>query len=227
MKVDFTKGLVPAIVQDENNNEVLMLGYLNEEALNLSLKSGYMHYFSRSKNRIWKKGESSGCVQKIKKIFLDCDNDSLVFKVEQVGSACHTGAKSCFYKEVFLQEQENNIEENNLKKNNPINLNYGILDNLYHVLLERKLEHKQNSYSSSLFKKGKNTMSKKLIEEASEFCFAFKDGDKEQIIYEGADLIFHLLVILANENIHFNALEQELEKRQGISGLEEKASRQE
>ena len=111
MQIDWQKGLIPVVTQDENG-EVLMLAYMNEEAFKLSCESGYAHYFSRSKNRIWKKGESSGNTQKIKQIKLDCDNDAILLKVEQIGAACHTGSRSCFFKELDILENSRIPSEN-------------------------------------------------------------------------------------------------------------------
>ena len=137
MQIDWQKGLIPVVTQDENG-EVLMLAYMNEEAFKLSCESGYAHYFSRSKNRIWKKGESSGNTQKIKQIKLDCDNDAILLKVEQIGAACHTGSHSCFFKELDILGNSRIPSENSRipSANTP---SYGILDELYHTCLERKL----------------------------------------------------------------------------------------
>lgn len=175
IKIDWEKcgGLIPAIITDAKDNSVLMLAYMNEEALNLSLQTGFAHYFSRSKNRIWKKGEESGNVQKIERVMVDCDNDTLLIYVCQNGSACHTGAKSCFFKEIkFDGKIESNIDEN--AKN--LRPKYDVLDEIYHLILDRKLNaDPQNSYVAKLFSKGENAILKKICEEAGEFAFACKD----------------------------------------------------
>ena len=175
IKIDWEKcgGLIPAIITDAKDNSVLMLAYMNEEALNLSLQTGFAHYFSRSKNRIWKKGEESGNVQKIERVMVDCDNDTLLIYVYQNGSACHTGAKSCFFKEIkFDGKIESNIDEN--AKN--LRPKYDVLDEIYHLILDRKLNaDPQNSYVAKLFSKGENAILKKICEEAGEFAFACKD----------------------------------------------------
>lgn len=284
MKVDWQKlgELLPVIVQDAGDGAVLMLAYMNEEALNLTLRTGYAHYFSRSKGRIWKKGESSGHVQLVREVFLDCDNDTLLLKVEQCGgSACHTGSRSCFFKEISLQKDGENVEspsacsaknstmqnftgansaaerstqnldavsQNSTLKNSAEKSPYGILDKIYHVCLDRKLNGESAlSYVASLYAKGENAYLKKIAEEACEFALACKDLSRSglyadvaresfgehrtgepryDVIYEGADLLFHLLLALAAHNIHPDALLDELARRQGLSGIEEKRSRE-
>ena len=284
MKVDWQKlgELLPVIVQDAGDGAVLMLAYMNEEALNLTLRTGYAHYFSRSKGRIWKKGESSGHVQLVREVFLDCDNDTLLLKVEQCGgSACHTGSRSCFFKEISLQKDGENVEspsacsaknstmqnftgansaaerstqnldavsQNSTLKNSAEKSPYGILDEIYHVCLDRKLNGEPAlSYVASLYAKGENAYLKKIAEEACEFALACKDLSRSElyadvaresfgehkageprydVIYEGADLLFHLLLALAAHNIHPDALLDELARRQGQSGIEEKRSRE-
>ncbi len=209
MKIDWEKtgGLLPVVVQEIASGEVLMLAYMDEEALNLSLETGFAHYFSRTKNRIWKKGEQSGNVQKIEDAYLDCDNDTLLIKVEQKGgAACHTGAKSCFFRRIadanLGGESEQNLtgadgrvltDELNLANESGPNLEhgqnlaaftaqakkpaYGIIDEIYHVILERKLNaDPQTSYVASLFKKGENAVLKKVGEEATELVMACKDA---------------------------------------------------
>jgi len=218
MKINFSKnnGLVPVIVQDIDTNEVLMLAYMNEEALEKTLKTGYAHYFSRSRNKLWKKGESSGHTQEVKEILVDCDNDTILLKVKQNGVACHTGRKSCFFTKLdtgeVVMDKEKEIE-------------YNFVDKLYHTLLERKQADPKTSYVASLYNKGENSILKKVVEEAGEFCFAIKDNDKKEIIYEAADLAFHTLVALALKDIHPEAILEELKRREGISGIEEKKNR--
>jgi len=218
LKIEWEKngGLIPAVIQDFETNEVLMLGYMNEEALNLTQKTGLVHYFSRSKQRIWKKGESSGHTQEVKEILIDCDNDTLLIKVKQNGVACHTGRKSCFFTNLEKSEVISEVEEE---------IEYNFIDKLYHTLLERKSADKNSSYVASLYHKGENSILKKIVEEAGEFCFAVKDDDKGEIIYEAADLVFHSLVALAYKNIHPEAILNELKRREGVSGIEEKRNR--
>lgn len=187
MKIDWEKvgGLLPAVVQESSSGEVLMLAYMNEEALNLSLKTGFAHYFSRTKNRIWKKGEESGNTQAIDEIFLDCDNDTILLKVVQNGGvACHTGEKSCFFRKISGDSGESNLasdERQNLTQEQNLNQAkkpiYGIIDEVYHAIIDRKLNaDPQTSYVASLFKKGENAILKKVGEEATELVMACKDA---------------------------------------------------
>lgn len=219
LKIDWIKSsIIPAIAQDYETNEVLMLGYMNEEALNLTLQTKLAHYFSRSKQRIWKKGETSNNTQEIKDILIDCDNDTILLKIKQNGVACHTGRKSCFYTRL-----ENNEEV--LKPEIDTNKLYSVVDVLYHTLLERKSASPESSYTAKLFSKGENHILKKICEEAGELCFAIKDNNSDEIIYECADLTYHILVALAFKDINPDRVKQELSKRFGISGIEEKNSR--
>ena len=220
-KVDWQKldGLLPVIVQEESSNEVLMMAYMNKEALELTLKTKKAHYFSRTKQRIWEKGESSGNFQIVKDIFIDCDNDTILLKIEQVGGvACHTGRKSCFFTKLESDEVVSQPKEEATK-------NYSVLDKLYHELLERKNADPKKSYTASLLQKGENSYLKKIVEEAGEFCFAIKDDDKKEIVYEAADLVYHCLIPLIDKNIHPDQIKDELKRRFGMSGIEEKNSR--
>ncbi|MSN95685.1 bifunctional phosphoribosyl-AMP cyclohydrolase/phosphoribosyl-ATP diphosphatase HisIE [Campylobacter sp. FMV-PI01] len=243
MKVDWQKcgGLLPVVVQDYQTNEVLMLAFMNEEALNLSLFTKFAHYFSRTKNRIWKKGQESGNFQKIEKIYLDCDNDTLLLKVKQKGVACHTGAKSCFFKEINLDGKFKKPTQNKTLKI------YDTIDEIYHIIQYKKLNASpQNSYVANLISRGENAMLKKICEEAAEFVLACKDltkfnkyakfniekfgehidgNPKFDVVYEASDLIFHLLVALATHNIHPSQIINELARRNGLSGIDEKKSR--
>jgi phosphoribosyl-ATP pyrophosphohydrolase/phosphoribosyl-AMP cyclohydrolase len=216
--IDWSKQeLIPAIVQESTTNKVLMLAYMNKEAIELTCSTMYAHFYSRSRQKIWKKGESSGNFQKVKEIYLDCDLDTVLLKVEQVGGvACHTGRESCFFNRIDTKESPSKILQN---------LNYSISDKLYHVLQERKFADSKTSYVASLFKKGENSILKKVVEEAGEFSFAIKDNDKKEIVYECADLAFHTLVALAYKDINPDLIKQELERRFGLSGIEEKNSR--
>lgn len=194
-RVDWQKQeLLPVIVQDVTNNEVLMMAYMDKEALELSLQTNIAHYFSRSKQRIWKKGESSGHIQTIHSFNIDCDNDTLLIKVTQEGVACHTGRKSCFFTELKSGDIQTEVEVN-------IDAMYGVIDTLYHTIQTRKHADPSTSWTAKLFAKGENTILKKVIEEAGEFTFAFKDNDETEMVYEAADLTYHMLVALAYKNI--------------------------
>jgi len=219
-KIDFDKqdGLIPVITQDNVTNEVLMLAYMNKEALELTLKTNYAHYFSRSKQRLWKKGESSGHTQEIKSVMMDCDNDTLLLKVDQKGVACHTGRKSCFFTDMKTGNITSGVEINTT-------VSYGIIETLYQTIQSKKNDNPEISYTAKLLQGKQNSMLKKIIEEAGEFTFAVKDEDIEEIIYEGADLIYHCLVALASKNISPDRIKQELSRRFGLSGIEEKNSR--
>ncbi|MCD8212763.1 MAG: bifunctional phosphoribosyl-AMP cyclohydrolase/phosphoribosyl-ATP diphosphatase HisIE [Campylobacter sp.] len=253
LSIDWQKvaGMLPVIVCEHESNEILMLAYMNEKALRLSLSSGYAHYFSRTKNRIWKKGEESGNTQKIVSAKLDCDNDTLLISVIQNGKvACHTGRKSCFFNNINLE----NFEISNDDKSEISKPKYDVIDELYHTIIDRKLNaDPENSYVASLFKKGENTILKKIGEEATEFVMACKDATankgivkipvikedikkdekavdmdektKNDIVYEAADLCFHTMVALACHNIHPSLVKTELARRFGMSGIEEKRSR--
>lgn len=219
-RVDWNKQeLLPVIVQDVSNNEVLMMAYMNKEALELSLTTGVAHYFSRSKQRIWKKGESSGHIQTIHSFNIDCDNDTLLIKVTQEGVACHTGRRSCFFTELKSGNTQSDIEINT-------DAMYGVIDTLYHTIQERKNADPSISWTAKLFSKGENTILKKVIEESGEFTFAFKDNDETEMIYEAADLTYHMLVALAYKNISPDRIKQELARRFDISGIAEKNSRE-
>jgi phosphoribosyl-ATP pyrophosphohydrolase/phosphoribosyl-AMP cyclohydrolase len=217
-KIDWSKNeLIPAIVQESSSNKVLMLAYMNKEAVELTLSTNLAHFYSRSRKKMWKKGESSGNLQHVKEIYLDCDLDTILLKVTQDGGcACHTGRQSCFFNRVDIEEKPSEIIQN---------IDYSVTDKLYHTIQERKLADPKTSYVASLFEKGDNSILKKVVEEAGEFSFAVKDNDEKEIVYEAADLAFHTLVALAHKNINPDLIKQELERRFGLSGIEEKNSR--
>jgi phosphoribosyl-ATP pyrophosphohydrolase/phosphoribosyl-AMP cyclohydrolase len=217
--IDWDKNpLIPAIAQDANTNEVLMLAYMNKEALELTLQTGYAHYFSRSKQRIWKKGESSNHTQEIVDILLDCDSDTIVLKIHQNGVACHTGRRSCFF---------TSIKENKVIIDQEVNTDaiYGVVDTLYHTILERKnAPASQKSWTNKLLN-DKDLMLSKIREEADEVCVAIDEESDEQVIYESADLLYHTLVGLGYRDISPDRVKQELARRFGMSGIEEKENR--
>ncbi len=178
MKIDFEKnnGLVPAIIQDANTKTVLMLGYMNEEAYKKTTETKQVTFFSRSKNRLWTKGEESGNFLNLVDIKVDCDNDTLLVFVNPVGPTCHTGTDTCW--------KEENMET------------YGFLTHLEKVISDRKENPDDKSYTSSLFEKGINKIAQKVGEEAVELVIESKDDDKDLFLNEGADLIYHFLVLL-------------------------------
>jgi phosphoribosyl-ATP pyrophosphohydrolase/phosphoribosyl-AMP cyclohydrolase len=219
MNIDWNKNpLIPAIAQDAETNEVLMLAYMNAEAYTLTLETGFAHYFSRSKQRIWKKGESSNHTQEVKDVLLDCDADTVILKIKQNGVACHTGRKSCFFTSVM---QDKVI----LDKEVDTDAIYGVVDTLYHTILERKnTPAEQKSWTKKLLD-DKTLMLSKIREEADEVCVAINEESDEQVIYESADLLYHTLVGLGYRDISPDRVKQELARRFGMSGITEKESR--
>ncbi len=219
MQINWKKNpLIPAIAQDHKTNQVLMLAYMNEKAYNLTLSTGYAHYFSRSKQRIWKKGESSSHTQEVKDMLLDCDADTLVLKIHQNGVACHTGTKSCFFTSVM---QEKRILEQEVDTNTM----YGVVDTLYHTVLERKNSNETKKSWTKKLLNDKELMLSKIREEADEVCVAINEESDEQVIYESADLLYHAIVGLGYRDISPDRVKQELARRFGISGIVEKESR--
>jgi len=212
-------GLVPAIAQDFFTNEVLMLAYMNEEALKKTLTTGKVHYYSRSRKTLWLKGETSGHFQYLKSIFYDCDSDTILVKVEQIGVACHTGHRSCFFSEFV----DGNIVDVEREKRPPQDSK--ILDAVYKIILQRKNNPPQKSYVHSLIQKGLDAINAKIIEESREVVEASKEKQNADVVYESADLLFHLLVLLGYKGISIEDVYKELARRFGVSGIDEKASR--
>lgn len=186
------KGLIPVIVQDVRNNNVLMLAYMNDESLELTRRTGYMHYWSRSRNAIWKKGETSGNVQKAVEILTDCDGDAMLARVEQTGVACHTGTYSCFSKAPMEQRD--------------------VFAELWEVFAQRKAAQCESSYTWKLIN-NRNLLLKKIAEESSEVIIAAKDKERGEVVYEAADLVYHLMVLLFDEGISMDDIKKELEGR--------------
>jgi phosphoribosyl-ATP pyrophosphohydrolase/phosphoribosyl-AMP cyclohydrolase len=194
-KIDFEKsgGLAPAIITDKHNGSVLMLGYMNREALVKTIETGYVTFYSRSKQRLWKKGETSGNCLKLTSIKADCDNDALLVQAEPTGPTCHTGSYSC-----FGEKQNNSLE---------------FLNELFALVKQRKAELPENSYTTELFKSGANRIIQKVGEEAVETVIAAKNRDKNEIINEVSDLMFHMFVMLAEQEIEFTDIVDNLESR--------------
>lgn len=199
-KVKFDdKGLVPCITQDINTNNVLMMAYMNEESLKLTIETGYMTYFSRSRQELWKKGGNSGNTQKLKNLKLDCDGDTLLALVKQKGVACHTGKYSCFFDNVHGEEYLGG---------------YRVIDELFGIIESRKKNPKEGSYTNYLFEKGIDKILKKIGEEAAEVIIAAKNWSVEEIKYESADLLYHLFVLLSDRGMTPADVMQELKDRQ-------------
>lgn len=195
MKVNFDKytdGLVPAVIQDANTNKVLMLGFMNEEAFNKTNELQKVTFFSRSKNRLWTKGEESGNFLLLKEMKLDCDNDTLLIKVNPAGPVCHTGADTCW--------NEKNTSDN-------------FLTQLEKIIADRKNNPSDKSYTSSLFAKGINKVAQKVGEEAVEVVIEAKDDNDELFKNEAADLLFHYLILLQAKGFKLNDVIEVLEKR--------------
>jgi phosphoribosyl-ATP pyrophosphohydrolase len=210
MKFD-AQGLVPAIIQDVKTGTVLMLAYMNKEALAKTIETKVTWFFSRSRDRLWQKGETSGHVQKVQDIYYDCDADAILVKVEQNGVACHEGTFSCFSRKI----SETEISMDKLVDVNKV---YGqsvstILHDLYDVIGDRKSNPKEGSYTTYLFTKGQDKILKKVGEESAETIIASKNNSKEEILYEMADLWYHCLVLLAYHNISPSELLAELQGR--------------
>ena len=216
-------GLIPAITRDAETGEVLMMAYMNADAVELTVKSGQVHYYSRSRRKLWLKGESSGHTQTVREIRFDCDADCLLISVEQAGAACHTGHKSCFYRSY----QEGEVSSAGEKLVDAANL-YGqkdILDAVYHVIQERRQNPTEKSYVASLYAKGLDKILGKIGEEATEAAVAGKGGKADEVVYEVADLFFHTLILLGYYDLPPERVYAELRRRFGLSGIEEKDSR--
>ena len=195
MKIDFDKmgGLVPAIIQDSRTKNVLMLGFMNEEAYNKTVETGLVTFFSRTRNTLWTKGETSGNYLRVVSTAIDCDNDTLLIKVVPAGPVCHTGNATC-----FEEKNEFGIE---------------FLDYLQKFIERRHREMPEGSYTTSLFRKGINRMAQKVGEEAVETVIEATNGTDDRLVYEASDLIYHLIVLLTSKGLSINDLAVELEKR--------------
>lgn len=202
------KGLVPAIVQEENG-QVLMLAYMNEESLKKTIETGYTWFFSRSRQRLWQKGETSGNVQKVKELFYDCDGDTLLVIVHQTGVACHTGTYTCFSGR-RLGEGGSNVA---LVPEGPQAELAEIMNELYKVIQDRRVNPVEGSYTNYLFDKGHDKILKKVGEEAVETVIASKNMDRHEVVYEMGDLWYHCLVLLAYHNIPPQDIFRELFER--------------
>ncbi len=193
-------GLVPVIVQDYRTDEVLMLAYMDEEAFNNTINVGKMTYYSRSRQAQWLKGETSGHYQYVKSLTADCDFDTILAKVSQVGVACHTGNPTCFFNNIVKKEY---IEKNPLK----------VFDEVYGIIKDRKEHPKEGSYTNYLFDKGVDKILKKLGEESTEIVIAAKNPDPEEIKYEISDFLYHCMVLMVEKGVTWEDITQELSQR--------------
>lgn len=208
-------GLIPTIAQDAENGQVLMHAYMNAEAVIRTLETGLAHYYSRSRQRLWRKGEESGHVQRVRAVLYDCDEDTLLLRVDQTVAACHTGNRSCFYREFPLAGATLTAAPNRRFDAAATYSGLGILADVYGVILDRKVRPPEGSYVASLFAKGRDQILGKIQEESAEVLTASKDGDRGQLVYEMADLWFHTLVLLAEHDIRPEEIAGELGRRFG------------
>lgn len=193
-------GLIPVIVQDYRTEEVLMLAYMNEEAYNRTIAGGRMTYYSRSRQQLWLKGETSGHYQYVKELTLDCDKDTILAKVLQIGPACHTNSQSCFIEELVKKEY---------KQRDP----FHVFKDVYDIIMDRKLHPKEGSYTNYLFDKGIDKILKKCGEEATEIIIAAKNPGAEELRYEIADFLYHMMVLMAECGLDWNDITTELAHR--------------
>lgn len=205
-------GLLPAVVQDADDNAVLMLAYMNQEALAKTLQTGYTHFWSRSRQALWKKGETSGNVQRVVSVHYDCDQDTLLVRVHQHNVACHTGQRSCFYRTLPVAGRESEASAADPSQQLPL---ADVLAALYGLILTRRETGDASSYVHKLFQRGQDAIDKKVVEEAAEVLLASKNDEFAEIVYEMADLWFHALVLLGYHTIHPDEILRELRRRFG------------
>lgn len=194
-------GLIPVVVQDYKTNEVLQVAYMNEEAYKATLRTGKMNYYSRSRKTQWLKGETSGHFQYVKSLTTDCDYDTILAKVSQIGVACHTGARSCFFNEIVKKDYEEN--------HNPLM----VFEEVFDVIKDRKINPKEGSYTNYLFDKGVDKILKKLGEEATEIVIAAKNPNANEIKYEISDFLYHMMVLMAEKDVTWEDITTELANR--------------
>ena len=193
-------GMIPVVVQDYKTDKDLMVAYMNEEAFNLTIKTGKMTYFSRSRNEIWVKGVTSGHFQYVKELSMDCDLDTMLAKVYQVGVPCHTGADTCFFNTLVKKEYD---------ESNPMR----VFEDVYNVILDRKKNPKEGSYTNYLFDKGIDKILKKVGEEATEIVIAAKNPDPQEVKYEISDFLYHVMVLMAEKGVSWKEITKELSRR--------------
>ncbi len=193
-------GLIPVITQDYKTNEVLMLAYMNKEAFEKTVETGVMTYYSRSRQELWLKGDTSGHFQYVKSLTIDCDNDTILAKVQQIGAACHTGSKTCFFTDLVRKDYE---ETNPLK----------VMEDVYNVIMDRKQHPKEGSYTNYLFDKGIDKILKKCGEEATEIIIAAKNPDSAELKYEISDFLYHMMVLMAECGLDWKDIITELAHR--------------
>ena len=205
------QGLVAAVIQDWLDGTVLMLGYMNQEALTRTLETKSVHFWSRSRRKLWEKGETSGHKLLVKDVFIDCDRDTILVKAQAIGPTCHTGERTCFFSK--LNEAGQHAGEKSSEAQG------GIIDGVLRIIASRKAIPQSGSYTTKLFEGGQDKILKKVAEEAGEVLLAAKGGKRAEIVYEVADLLFHILMVLGYHDISLHEVYEELGTRYGKSGL--------
>jgi phosphoribosyl-ATP pyrophosphohydrolase/phosphoribosyl-AMP cyclohydrolase len=205
------QGLLPAVIQDWLDGTVLMLGYMNQEAITKTLETKSVHFWSRSRKKLWEKGETSGHRLQVKELFIDCDRDTILVKAQPAGPTCHTGERACFFSRI---EEQGRIGQEKTQ-----GASGGILEGMLRIIRDRRANPQSGSYTTKLFEGGHDKILKKVAEEAGEVLLASKGGKKEEIVYEVADLFFHTLMVLGYHDVALQEIYQELGKRFGKSGL--------
>ncbi len=196
-KVKFDEnGLIPVITQEFNTKEVLILSYMNEDALEKTINENILYYYSRCRKQLWRKGETSGNIQELVSLSYDCDGDALLAKVYQRGPACHTGARTCFHNSIIRSDLTSNV-----------------LESLFNKITDRKNNQLEESYTNYLLNEGKDKILKKIGEEASEIIIASKNNDKVELVNEICDFIYHLLVLMVNDGLDLKSIKTELQNR--------------
>ncbi|SEQ42980.1 phosphoribosyl-ATP pyrophosphatase /phosphoribosyl-AMP cyclohydrolase [Lachnospiraceae bacterium NE2001] len=196
-------GLIPVIAQDYKTNEVLMMAYMNEESYNKTLETGHMTYWSRSRQKLWAKGEESGHVQKMVSLTIDCDKDTILAKVDQTGPACHTGNPTCFF--TPLADSVTGLEDK---------ASFKVFQDVYNVIADRKANPREGSYTNYLFDKGIDKILKKVGEECTEIVIAAKNPDQSEIKYEIADFLYHAMVLMVEKGVTWDEITDELARRE-------------
>ncbi len=205
------QGLLPAVIQDWLDGTVLMLGYMNQEALAKTIATRRVHFWSRSRKQLWEKGETSGHTLHVKELFVDCDEDTILVKAQPAGPTCHTGERACFFSQ--LDEHGGVVHPNSQDAQG------GILESVLRTIRDRRANPQAGSYTAKLFEGGHDKILKKVAEEAGEVLLASKGGKKEEIVYEVADLFFHTLMVLGYHDVSLQDIYEELGRRFGKSGL--------
>lgn len=195
-----SEGMIPVITQDYKTNEVLMLAYMTKEAFEKTVASGKMTYYSRSRQELWTKGDTSGHYQYVKSLTADCDKDTILAKVAQIGAACHTGNRTCFFQDLIRKEYDGR---------NPL----AVFEDVFATILDRKEHPKEGSYTNYLFEKGVDKILKKVGEEATEIVIAAKNPDSDELKYEICDFLYHMMVLMADRDVSWKEITDELAQR--------------